>query len=100
MPDFRISDDALLDIGDIFVFGAEQFGRVQAEKYLALMRETFTRLANNPNIGRAVGPAIQRRRRHGYGTHVVFYRPTETGIFILRVIHTARLTGTYSDDLA
>ena len=74
MPDYHISENAVIDIDDIFVFGAEQFGSGQAKKYLASMRETFMRLAGNPNIGRAVGLPAQLRRRHVYGTHVIFYR--------------------------
>ncbi|MET3897755.1 toxin ParE1/3/4 [Devosia sp. UYZn731] len=100
MPDYRLSASALLDLGDIFAFSAQQYGRSQAEKYFASMRATFHRLALNPNIGSAASGVTPTLRRHSVGTHVVFYRPTSTGIFIVRVIHTARLTGNLPDDLA
>ena len=100
MPDYRLSARALLDLSEIFAFSAEQYGRGQAEKYFASMRATFHRLALNPNIGPATRGVTSTLRRHSIGTHVVFYRPTDTGIFIVRVIHTARLTGNLDDDLA
>jgi toxin ParE1/3/4 len=100
LPDYRFSERALLDLGDIFAYGADEYGRNQAEMYLASMQATFQRLAMNPNIGRVASKVAPKLRKHSLARHVVFYRAVSTGIFIVRVIHAARLTGNLTDDLA
>jgi toxin ParE1/3/4 len=99
LPDYRFSAKALLDLSDIFAYGAKQFGRRQADNYFVSMRATFRRLAINPNIGRTAGNVATGLRRHSLGTYVVFYEATTSGIYIVRVIHTSRLTGHLDDDL-
>ncbi len=58
--------------------------------------ETFMFLAENPLIGimrETAKPALQGIRTWpipGFERHIIFYRPVEEGVEVLRVIHGAR----------
>ncbi|KKB10840.1 hypothetical protein VE25_15975 [Devosia geojensis] len=82
----------------IFVFGTERFGRAQAERYQKSMARTLDILAHRPLIGRVVGNVGSQLRRHAHESHVVFYRQTPDGIFVVRVFPMARLKGSSLDD--
>lgn len=72
---------------DIFVFGLEAFGRLQAQKYADELRHCFGLLADNPRMGRiaaALGPEV---RRHEHQSHVILYEVTEFGVLILGIVH-------------
>jgi toxin ParE1/3/4 len=81
---------------------AEQAGYIVGDsvdaalRFLTAAEESFTRLAAFPEIGR-------RRKFHhpdltgvrswpvpGFEKHLIFYRLTERGVEILRVLHSAR----------
>jgi toxin ParE1/3/4 len=51
----------------------------------------FTLLATQPLMGTRV---VSRRhgeiRQHSHGNYVIYYRPTENGVLLLRVLHGAR----------
>jgi toxin ParE1/3/4 len=62
-------------------------GALPAEKYVLGLHEAFRRLAEFPDIGRDA-----RHIRPGYfrmevASHTVFYRKTDEGILIIRVLH-------------
>jgi toxin ParE1/3/4 len=90
-PEVRLTKRARDDLFDIFLFGYQQFGERQAERYAAGLEHAFSLLAANPRMGReakSVGPGI---RRHEHGSHVVFYEETSEGVLILAVLHARSL---------
>lgn len=55
------------------------------------LRETFRMLALQPLMGGCfTTPRHREARCFSYGSYVVFYRPIEQGIEVLRVLHGAR----------
>lgn len=70
--------------------------RARSDRFLDAVEASFRQLAATPEIGfacdfRAPGAAglrWWRVRRHRH--HLIFYRPTATGIEIIRVLHAAR----------
>ncbi len=93
LPEFRLSRRADEDLMEIFIYGEETFGPARAERYQNAMIELFTRLAENPMIGRAADRGGTDLRRHPHASHVVFYTPTTGGIVVERVVHMAYLKG-------
>jgi toxin ParE1/3/4 len=62
-------------------------GASQAERYLSQIEDCCHLLALNPGIGRACEefrPGLCRLKR---GKHVLFYRPRDSGILIVRILH-------------
>ena len=82
-----LSARADLDLLQIYLYGVEEFGHRQAERYKHEMDTCFEALADFPRMGRLAsntGPGI---RRHEHGSHVIFYREEEDHILILAVVH-------------
>jgi toxin ParE1/3/4 len=47
-------------------------------------------LAENPSAGRAREELTPRLRSFVVGNYLIFYRPTENGIIVIRVLHGSR----------
>ncbi len=87
MATYILSGEADIDIQDIAESSIQQWGLARAEKYVLGLHEAVQRLAEFPDIGRDA-----RQIRPGYfrmevSSHAVFYRKTENGILIIRVLH-------------
>ena len=84
---YRLSSECENDLSLIYEFGIENFGILQAQKYLLGMHELFQTLSDSPNIGRNASEFSPLLRRFNYKSHMVFYSFTGSGIFIVRVLH-------------
>jgi toxin ParE1/3/4 len=78
---------AQADLDDIWDHTAKRWGVEQAETYLRELGRHLAMAADKPAIGRSC-PEI----RPGYyrtlsGSHVLFYRMTERGIDVVRILH-------------
>ena len=63
---------------------------VAAATLVTRLEDLATRLAETPGIGRARTELLPDLRSFPFGNYVLFYRPTEGGIEIVRVLHGAR----------
>ncbi|WP_375450831.1 type II toxin-antitoxin system RelE/ParE family toxin [uncultured Devosia sp.] len=98
---YKLSSQAVGDIVEIVLYGNDQFGVPGARRYQAGLLATVALLAANPMIGRSAGQIGTSLRRHGYGSHVIFYTPSDQAIVVERIIHMAKLKGwSLNDDLA
>ena len=86
----------LIEIGDYL---AQVASLAMAERFIDAAEATFERLARLPGIGaiyESDDPAFEGFR-HGiidtFSNYVVFYRPTDGGIEVVRVLHGARDLG-------
>jgi toxin ParE1/3/4 len=67
-----------------------------SDLFLAAAEETFKQLANLPQMGKLAQFShplladVRQQAIKGFRKYLVFYRPTEKGVEILRVIHGAR----------
>lgn len=83
------SPQAQLDIIDAALFIAEG-NPVAADRFVDSLNKTFGQLAQHPRLGRArpeFGPDLRSLPHRQY---VIFYRPTERGVHIARVLHGSR----------
>jgi len=72
------------------VQGLEEFGHRQAESYRDGIKQTFTKLAEFPGMGRSrpdVGPTA---RTWPFKAHVILYREDEEGGVLILRIRSAR----------
>lgn len=80
------SPAAAADIGAIWDYTAETWGPDQADRYIDTIRDICFALAKGDIAGRRV------EVRDGYlkypvGRHLIFFRQTETGTQVIRVLH-------------
>ena len=87
MAEYRISVKADADIEAIAAASVQQWGLAVAEKYIAGLHATFGTLAAFPDIGRDAGDIRVGYHRLETASHSVFYRKTEYGVLIVRVLH-------------
>lgn len=90
MPQVLRSAEARLDIRGI-VWHIAQDNPAAAENWLGEIEHLFSTLASQPFIGeRTRTRRFGVVRRFSRGFYLVYYRPLETGVEILRVVHGLR----------
>lgn len=69
-------------------------GSELAERFVAATRDSLRRLLEMPEIGRRCEhvpiEGVCRWPVKGFEKHLIFYRPTDSGIEVVRVLHGAR----------
>lgn len=85
MPRAQFSRAADRDLIAIWRYGAEKFGLETAQRYARRIDVAVATLLDFPRSGGQVpGRDI---RRLAVERHVIYYRPTTEGIFVIRVLH-------------
>ncbi len=75
------------DLRGIALYTIEKFGVEQSKKYAIGLANQLEFLSKNPNLGkRYLSTSKKMLFRYRYISHVIFYYPTESGIFIVRVL--------------
>lgn len=87
MTKIDFTRDAERDLINIFLYGVEHFGLVQAERYLETINAKIEMAAEHPDFGADYGFVIGGVRRYEAVSHAVYYRSTRSGILVLRVLH-------------
>lgn len=87
MPNYRLSKKAENDILDIALYGDEQFGVVQSDKYREKLKIQLSTLANNPLRYPAVDHIKTGYRRTVCGVHSIYYKIADDGVIeIVRIL--------------
>jgi len=89
MNQYRISAQARFDLDEIWFYIAQD-NPDAADGFIQLFVSRFPKLAAFPQIGRQRSELADRLRSFPVGRYVIFYRPLENGIEIVRVLHGAR----------
>ncbi len=87
MSNYTLSGEADADIENIAEASLQQWGLAQAERYILGLHEMFHMLAAFPDLGRDVSHIRAGYRTAETASHSVFYRKTESGVLIVRVLH-------------
>jgi len=85
----RITDQADADLLQIATFIAEDKPDA-ARRLIDLIDEKCRLLASSPEIGWLRNDLSARLRSFPVGSYIIFYRPIEDGIEVIRVLHGAR----------
>jgi toxin ParE1/3/4 len=92
MPSGRIfrTADAVVDLDGIWDYIARD-NPAAANRMLDELNERFVLLSNNPEIGE-LQPLLAdgTYRRFTCRNYVIYYRPMEDGIVLVRILHGAR----------
>lgn len=86
---YELTDQADQDLLD----AAYYIGRDSveaADRWIERMHHTFERLAQFPQMGRERTELAPHLRSFPSGSYIIFYRATDAGIEIIRVLHGAR----------
>lgn len=87
---YLLSQDAEIDLGDIFDYTEQEFGSAQASGYLLELETVFNQLIISPKLGRERDEIRANLRSIVHSAHVIFYRVRADHIRIVRVLHTSR----------
>jgi len=89
MSQYRVSEDARRDLGDIWLHVAHD-NPDAADQLIRALLSRFPMLASQSGMGRVRKELADNLRSHAVGNYVIFYRPMKGGIEIARVLHGAR----------
>jgi len=87
MAEYQLSNKADEDLTGIYLFSYRRFGEARADAYLLALEERFSLLASQPRLGRRVDHVRTGYLRYEHASHSIFYRLTENGIMVMRVLH-------------
>ena len=82
----ELSDAAAKDIEQILSQSIVDFGAHQTEQYYRSLKNCLELLGANPRMGSSADDILPGYRRFVHDSHVVFYRDTGRGVFIVRVL--------------
>ncbi len=86
---YRLSSAARCDLKEISRYlGARNLSA--AERTLEELLGKFVLLDRHPQLGPPRNDLLEGMRHSVVGNYVIFYRPTDNGVDILRVIHGSR----------
>lgn len=84
---YRLTVAAEQDYADILRYTLQTWGKKQYNKYRMLLRKALERVADHPALGKRRDELCSGCLSYPAGKHVIFYRSTDTGIEILRILH-------------
>ncbi len=83
----RYTKRAEADLMDISIYSQAKWGPAQAGLYLAELDDCCYRLSVTPLIGKARPSLLKGLRSFPQGRHVIYYKPTPSGIQVFRILH-------------
>ncbi|BBO86816.1 plasmid stabilization protein ParE (plasmid) [Desulfosarcina ovata subsp. sediminis] len=90
--EYRLSPKAVEDMEAIWLYSLTHWGAKQTGRYIDDVIGAFELLAQNPEIGTACNHIRQNYRRYPIKRHVVYYRVTDYGIEVMRILHDRMLS--------
>ena len=86
MKHVTFSPAAVADLDGIWDYTAEQWGLDQADHYIDSIRDACIGLARGDRQGRTVD-IRDGCSKYAINRHLVFFRASESGISVIRVLH-------------
>jgi toxin ParE1/3/4 len=87
MAEYRLSPSAARDLEGIWKYTRREWGLEQAERYTDLLTAAFRVLAESPTFAPACDHIRQGYRRRHVERHMIYFRVTDYGVAIIRVLH-------------
>src|SRR5262245_48437702 len=89
MPHYRIARRAANDLDAIWFFIAQR-NPAAADRFLDRLYKAFVSLAHAPRIGASHFHFADKLRMFPVREYLIFYRPIDDGVEIVRVLHGKR----------
>lgn len=93
MSRYTLAAAADADIRHILVRSVMNWGMNRAERYIFELHAALENLALFPDVGSDIGHLRAGYFRFPHASHSIFYRKTDDGILIVRVLHQRQLPG-------
>ena len=87
MHAIHVHGSAESDLIDIWRYSFEQWGQLQADKYLDELDNGIRKLADNPEIGMKRDYVRAGYRVLFVGSHAVYYTVSPDTVHVIRVLH-------------
>lgn len=88
MAGFRLTNKAVEDLNNIWIYTFENWSEQQADKYYHSLLNSCGEIAGNPEMGKKYPGILQVLFGYKTNSHVIFYRVLPTGhIEITRILH-------------
>ena len=87
MADYRLATAAQRDLESIWRHTREQWGIDQADRYIDILEAAFAALAESPKSAPACDHIRPGYRRRNVERHMIYFRITNYGIAIIRILH-------------
>jgi len=84
---YRLSPRAQRDLDEIWDYSAATWGIDQAEAYTRQIWQHIRLIATTPSLGRSCPEIRQGYRKFPSGSHLLFYRESQDGIEVIRILH-------------
>lgn len=91
MAEFRLSPTAEKDLESIWLYSLELWGKAQADDYTDSFFTTFDELATSSKMAISCDHIRVGYRFCREGKHVIYFKTTEYGIAIIRILHERML---------
>lgn len=92
MSRVTFSPAAAADMDAIWDYTVNEWGADQADRYTDDIRDVCISLARGEKRGRTVD-VREGYLKHAVGRHLVFFRSTDTGIEVIRILHQSMDVG-------
>ena len=89
--EYRLSPRAKEDLEKIWLYSLSEWGLNQAETYIDGLTAAFVVLANTPKVGTSCENIRSGYRKYPVIRHYIYYRETDYGIVIVRILHDRML---------
>ncbi len=87
MPEYRLTPAAERDLENIWLYTRQQWGEELADRYTAILANAFAELAQAPKTVPSCDHIRRGYRRRSVERHMIYFRVTDYGIAIVRVLH-------------
>ncbi|PHM69989.1 type II toxin-antitoxin system RelE/ParE family toxin [Xenorhabdus kozodoii] len=96
-PNYRLTPDAQADLIEIRRFTVQQWGKMQSEKHLSELQQTFRLLAVTPALGRGRPDVGAEVLSFPHVSHVIYYIIHERQPVIFGVLHKRMVPANHLD---
>lgn len=84
---YRLYPKAIEDLESIYLYSVREFGIKRTEDYIWAIDSSFQHLADDPLISRKCDYIRPGLRAFNVGSHIIFFKTTDYGIAVIRVLH-------------
>jgi toxin ParE1/3/4 len=88
MAKYKLTNKAVEDLTDIWLYTFEKWSEKQADKYYKMLIDNFNEIARNPGLGKSYSEITNNISGFKVGRHIIFYRIIhDNEIEIIRILH-------------
>jgi toxin ParE1/3/4 len=84
---YVLSPKAQADIEAIWNYSIRRWSLDQAERYVRVIQTEIEQIASDPSRGHSCDEIRAGYRKIPAGSHILFYRVTDRGVDIVRILH-------------